>query len=565
MDEINIEYISRFAADEYVEVIIKYNGDISILTTELNAFVEILTPNFAIVTLHISQVAKLYTFPQIQYIELPKELSYVLLDNLVSICVPPIQNPNIYGLRGNGVLVALIDSGIDLTHPDFQNPDGTSRVVYLWDQTIPGKPPNGFRSGSEYNNNDINLALANPSSYNPFPAEDIIGHGTAVAGIMAGNGASSNQREIGVAPNASIIVVKLDNDTPQFFTKTTEVMRGIKYVVDKSLELQMPLVINLSYGTSEGAHDGNSLFERFIDDMSNIGKTSICVATGNEGASRHHYSTMLSTGEIDNISFSLSAIQSQLYITAWKDFADDITFELVAPNGRSTGPITALDSLTRFYTTGAQVTILYLQPNRYNVQQEIYFNFNIVDGAAAIGTWHIIATGVNIVNGQLNIWLPTIENISENTAFLTPNVNNTITIPSTARSVISVGGYNSTINTFAVFSGRGPLMYNGKPDLVAPAVNILTTKTRGGYDTFTGTSMASPFVAGCAALMMEWGIVRGNDVFLYGQRIRAFLHKGSHRLVTLNFPNNRWGYGILNLCDTMDSLVEFNQYGGDFF
>ena len=565
MDETDIEYINRFASDEYVEIIVKYNGDISILATELNAFVEILTPNFAIITLHISQVPNLYRFPQIEYIEPPKALSYVLTDNLLSICVPPIQNPNIYGLRGNGVLVALIDSGIDLMHPDFQNPDGTSRVVYLWDQTIQGNPPSGFRSGAEYNNEEINLSISNPDDYSPFPADDLIGHGTAVAGIMAGNGASSNQREVGVAPNASIIVVKLNNNTPQFFTKTTEVMRGIKYAIDKSLELQMPLVINLSYGTSEGAHNGNSLFELFIDEMSSIGKTSICVAVGNEGTSRHHYSAILSTGEIDNIAFSISEVHSQVYITAWKDFADNITFELIAPNGRSTGPITAFESLTRFYTTGAQVTILYLQPNHYNVQQEIYFNFNIIDGAAAIGTWHIVATGVNIVNGLLNMWLPTTEYISERTAFLTSNVNNTITIPSTARNVISVGGYNSIVNTFAIFSGRGSLIYNGKPDLVAPAVNILTTKSRGGYDTFTGTSMASPFVAGCAALMMEWGIVRGNDTFLYGQRIKAFLRRGAYRSVTLNYPNNRWGYGILNLCDTMDSLVEFNQYGGDLF
>ena len=160
------------------------------------------------------------------------------------------------------------------------------------------------------------------------------------------------------------------------------------------------------------------------------------------------------------------------------------------------------------------------------------------------------------MTGRFNIWLPTIAEVTRGTAFRVPSIDTTLTLPSTSKSVITVGAYNSRLNSVADFSGRGYTRNNVyiKPDLVAPGVDILTTKSGGGYDIFTGTSYATPFVTGAASLLMEWGIVSRNDPFLYGQRMKSFLRKGAIREPGIIYPNNRWGYGFLCIKDTLDLL-----------
>ena len=167
------------------EVIVKYHGDILRLETELNVEIEILNESYAIITLQINKIPLLYNYEEIEYIELPKNLTVALNRSKSSACIPFVQNERGYDLRGKGTIIGIIDSGIDYTHPDFRNEDGTSRILYIWDQTAVGKPPIGFRSGIEYNNNEINSALINTQPFNIIPQMDIIGHGTAVSGVAA--------------------------------------------------------------------------------------------------------------------------------------------------------------------------------------------------------------------------------------------------------------------------------------------------------------------------------------------------------------------------------------------
>lgn len=565
-NQINPGIITRFTNDDMVELIVKYNGNVAGLSSQMtNTQIEILNSNYAIITLPVTEIQNLYDFTEIEYIELPRRLSYVTYGALIASCITTVQNPSYYGLRGNGVLVAVIDSGIDISHPDFINDDGSSKILYLWDQTIDGNPPEGFIHGSEYTAEDLTDLLNNPQTSSIYPGNDIIGHGTAIAGIMSGRGVAPNTREDeGVAPDSSIIAVKLSLSSENYAATTTEIMRAIKYVIDKSLVLNMPISINLSYGTNDGSHNGNSLFEAYIDDMSSVGKNCICVATGNEGSTGHHYSSVIPTGGRESISFTIANTFSDFYISAWKNFVDTMTIEIVSPSGSSTGAISPLESFTRFYLDGTYLYIFYRQPNHYNVNQEIFIQFQFENRANALGLWHIIIQSSDSTDGTINLWLPSGSSISSASSFLQPYINNTLTIPSTASSVISVGGYNSILNTFSDFSGRGPLPYNGKPDLCAPAVNIVATSTGGGYSIYTGTSMASPFVAGAVALMMEWGIVNGNDPFLYGQRIKAFLRQGARREFNITYPNNDWGYGVLNLCKTMENLTAYTRNGGAF-
>lgn len=547
-----------------IEVIVKFHGDILEVGRQLGVDIELLTSNYAIASMDVAQLPAFYGFPEVEYVELPKNLTFFLQESLRISCITQVQSPSGFGLTGNGVIVGIIDSGIDFTHPDFINPDGSSRILFLWDQTVAGNPPAGFRYGTEFPNERINEALASGAPFTIVPSLDVAGHGTAVAGVAAGNGRASGGTLRGTAPDAALIIVKLGHSANENFTRSTEVMRAIKYIIEKATELNMPVSINLSYGTNNGSHDGTSLFETFIDTMADQWKTVISVATGNEGAAGHHFSSRIAQRETLNVEIAIGGDTNTLYMTLWKNFVDTFTFTLVSPSGRISPVILPTQSLTSFTLDNVTVSVFIRQPTHYNPAHEIYFRFQAADGGVIPqGLWQLSITGNQVVDGRFDIWLPTIEDVSEDISFLNPSLETTLTLPSTALNVISVGGYNATINTSADFSGRGYTRSNVyvKPDLVAPAVGIRTARTGGGYDVVTGTSFAAPFVTGSAALMMQWGIVSGNDPFLYGQRVKAFLQKGARRMTTLVYPNPIWGYGALCLNGSMDFLVEYQRGG----
>ena len=547
-----------------IEVIVKYHGDIEAVGKQVGADIEILTSNYAIATLDVSKLPEFYSFDEVEYVELPKNLTFLLHESLRNSCITTVQSENGLGLRGEGVIVGIIDSGIDYTHPDFITEEGESRILFLWDQTIQGgTPPEGFRNGAEYDNAAINEALNSNQPFAIVPSVDVAGHGTAVAGVAAGNGRASQGEQRGVAPESSIIVVKLGHAENENFTRSTEVMRAIKYIVDKAEQLNMPVSINLSYGTNNGSHDGTSLFETFINTMTQQWKTVMSVATGNEGAAGHHFSAQIKQRESLNVEIAIGGDTESLYMTLWNNFADTFTFTLISPSGRASPVILPTQSLTSFTLDNVEITVFIRQPTNYNPSHEVYFRFQALEGIIPQGIWRLVVTGNQVVDGRFDIWLPTIEDISEDTAFMNPSLDITLTLPSTALDVISVGGYNATINTSADFSGRGYTRNNVyvKPDIVAPAVGITTSRAGGGYDSFTGTSIAAPFVTGSAALMMEWGIVNGNDPYLYGQRVKAFLQKGARRKFSMVYPNPIWGYGELCLNSTMDFLEEYKRGG----
>ncbi len=545
-----------------LEVIVKYNGNIESILDSVES-VEVLNGNFAIITGTTEQIRTLYSIPTIEYIELPKTLTYELSSSRYSVCASRAQE-NPYNLTGKGTAVGIIDSGIDITHPDFRNEDGTSRIAYIWDQSAVGNIPQGFAKGAEYTNEEINAALLSELPITNSAFTDTVGHGTAVAGVACGNGRQSNGREKGIAPEATIIVVKLGNRGFGAFSRTTEVMRGLKYIIDKARELNLPLSINLSYGTNNGSHDGNSLFEQYINSAADEWKTAICVATGNEGASGHHYSAKLLQGEEVNIPISVSGAPRRIYMTLWKNFSDTIFFRVSSPTNDSNIIITPEQNYYFFNTANTSVSVFYGQPTPLTQYQEVYFLFESQSLSITEGIWNLTAIGEDIIDGRFDIWLPTVEDITNNTAFSFPDTDVTLTLPSTAERVISVGGYNANTNTSATFSGRGFTRNDVyvKPDITAPSTNILTTRSGGGYMQFTGTSIASPFVAGACCLLMEWGVVQGNDLFLYGQRIKAFLQKGAKRTQNLTYPNNIWGYGTLCISNTLALLSFYNNQGG---
>jgi subtilisin family serine protease len=552
--------------DSKFEVIIKYNGDIEKVARELNAEVEPLNGGYAIITIERSRIPELYDYTQIEHVELPKILSFEATASLITTCIRSVQTNPLWDLTGKNVIVAIIDSGIDYLHPDFRNEDGTSRILYIWDQTVIGTPPHGFKSGAEYTNEQINEAIKNENPHAIVPHFDTNGHGTAVAGIAAGNGRDGHGENIGAAPGADIISVKLGSKGYPSFAKTTELMRAIKYVISKAQNLLKPVAINISFGTNNGSHDGTSLFENYINDISSDWKTVVVIPTGNEGSAGHHYAGTINSFETKDIEFFTAPGIDHFFVTMWKDFVDILSVELIFPSGKTSGVVNLENQVKTSRENNTVAMILFGQPSHYTIDQQIFFDVTALEGAIDSGLWKIRIRSGDVVDGKFELWLPSLEAVTNQTSFATPSTLNTLTIPSTARKVISVAGYNDRLDSVLDFSGRGSA--DGgmqKPDLAAPASGILTTKSGGGYDAFTGTSFAAPFVTGAAALMMQWGIVDQNDPFLYGERIKAFLRLGANRSKTRQYPNVSWGYGTLCLENSMDYLKKYKFGGGKEF
>ncbi len=532
--------VAESGADRW-EIIVKSSQSLAYLSeTHPQIRVTSLIQNYSILELPRQMIPFIASLDEVTFIEMPKRLFFAVNQGILASCINYAVNPPL-NLTGNGVLVGIVDSGIDTTHPDFRNPDGTTRILSLWDQTAVGTPPFGYQIGTEYSSEQINEAL----SENREISRDISGHGTAVAGIAAGNGRASNGRYKGVAPEASLIIVKMRQPSQNAFPRTSELMMGINYCVTKAVEQNLPLALNLSFGNNYGAHTGTSLLETFLDQAAVLGRTSIIAGSGNEGASPIHTSGFLTENTIQTIEFSIGARETSLDLQLWKNYADEFSVEIIAPSGTVIGPFPPVEGPKRYQLSGASLLVYYGKPLPYQFRQEIFLDFLPSASYLPSGIWRIRLTPQNIKNGSFDMWLPSASILSTNTRFLTPTPQNTLTIPSTASGAITVGAYNAATRQFADFSGRG---LTTKPDLVAPGVNIVAPAFPSGYQNFTGTSFAAPFVTGSAALLMQWGIVQRNDPYLYGEKLKAVLARSARQLFGYVLtPNPQTGYGALCL------------------
>lgn len=535
------------------EVIVKYAGNLDMVRERGIDVVELLN-GYAVLTLNEGELEWLSQVPEIEYIEKPKRLFFAIEQARAASCIDQVQYGRL-NLSGKNCIVSIIDSGIDYAHPDFRNLDGTTRILSLWDQTVPGNPPQGYSIGTEYTNQEINEALAAGSdALHIVRSRDLSGHGTAVAGIAAGNGRASDGRYQGAAPGSELIVVKLGNPREESFPRTTELMQALDYSIRKSLEWKRPIAINLSFGNTYGSHDGVSLLETYIDGIANVGRNCICIGTGNEGTSGGHTSGVLQEERETIVELAVAPYETSFSVQIWKSYVDQVDISVESPDGMRVGPIQKILGVQRFSMEDTEILLYYGEPAPYSTNQEIYMDFLPKDSYVTSGIWHIILTPRNIVSGVYNMWLPSEGALNLGTRFLLPTPELSLTIPSTARRAIAVGAYNSYLNSYAEFSGRGYVYgnVNIKPNLVAPGVNITCPSPGGGYTVRTGTSMATPFVTGSTALMMEWGIIRNNDPFLYAEKVKAYLERGARPLPGITeYPNELVGWGALCLRNSL--------------
>lgn len=536
------------------DVIILYSGTLE-RVSETAESVTPLLKNFAIVRIREENIEKLASLEEVIYIEKPKRLFFEVADGRRVSCIDAVQTPR-FRLTGKGVLIGVIDSGIEYANADFRQEDGATRIRFLWDQTVEGTPPEGYRIGSEFSAEQINEALQQPNRtmrLQKVPSVDSSGHGTAVAGVAAGNGRNSGGRYRGTAPDAELIIVKLGNPGGAGFPRTAELMQAVDYIVQKAEMLQMPVSVNISFGNTYGAHNGTSLPERFLDAAAQIGRTLISVGTGNEGAEAGHTSGFVREGEETSVPLGVQERQGAFSLQIWTDYTDVIGVTIKTPSGERVGPIREVMGTQRFLTGKTEILLYYGEPSPYSGLNEIFLEFLPVDDYVNSGEWNIILVPEQIVTGRFEMWLPASYTLNEGTAFFYPTEELTLTIPSTASRVLTVAAYDADTMSYADFSGRGRKNQNNqKPDLAAPGVNVVSVQGEEGYASFTGTSFAAPFASGGAALLMEWGITEKNDLFLYGEKAKAFLRRGARELPGYDsWPNNQLGYGALCIRDSI--------------
>lgn len=544
------------------ELIVKYSGTLEAVRQTARSVTELLN-GYAVIVIEEERIGQLAQLPEVEFIEKPKKLYFQTDVGRQVSCIDIVQDMPL-SLRGKGTLIGIVDSGIDYENAEFRNEDGTTRIVSLWDQSVNGRLPAGYLAGTEYTREQIDAALATEDKEvrrQMVKTSDVSGHGTAVAGIAAGNGRGSEGRRFrGAAPEAELIIVKMGAPREGGFPRTTELMRGVDYIVRKAVELRRPVAINISFGNTYGSHDGTSLVERFLNDIADMWKNVICIGSGNEGASAGHVSGKVRRQISETVELAVQQREPALSIQIWKSYVDEMGVSVISPSGRQAGPFYEFLGAQRYILGDTELLIYYGEPKPYSVKQEIYLS--LLPGKQYIesGVWKIVLTPGRIVDGEYQMWLPTQTSLNMGTAFLQPNSMSTLTIPSTASLAVTVAAYDARTFSYADFSGRGPAgMYEGenvlKPDIAAPGVRVTAPVPGGGYQSFSGTSFAAPFVTGSAALLMEWGIVRGNDPYLYGEKVKAYLRKGAKQLAGYErWPNALLGYGALCVRDSLPGL-----------
>lgn len=544
--DLDVGYSELF--DEW-ELIVRYTGSLDVIRQELSISVEELLGGYAILRIPQYLIGRLSEYPQIDYIEKPKNLLIEEMEGIRQSCINRVRLPD-FDLTGRGTLVACLDSGVDIYHEAFRKADGTTKIAVLWDQTIPGNPPEGFTVGSIYTNEDINEALQKENDPNGrqqvVPQFDSSGHGTAVLGILTE-----------VAPEAECIVVKMGSATRTGFPRTTQLMLAIDFSVRFAISTGKPLAINISYGNNYGAHNGNSILEQYMDNISNLYRNTIAAGTGNDGLSGRHFSGKLEGNQSQNVEIYAADYLQAFNLQIWKTYQDNFDILVESPTGQRIGPFSVYSGVQNYRLAGEDVVVYYSEPTPYNPRQEIYISWIPNQTYITSGIWKIILTPRSVIDGSYQMWLPVAGSTSSEVSFLRPVQAGTLVVPSTARYVISVAAYDSRNDTFAPFSGRGignglSVLQVQKPDLAAPGVDINTAFVGGGYADRSGTSFATPFVTGAAALLMQWGIVNENDPYMFGEKVRASLIKGARRLpFQERLPTAEAGWGALCVADSI--------------
>lgn len=565
-----------YISEEYVTVFIKYTGDFNSLINEIEYICAFNVSEGAYIA---SVRATNYTdfinrFNNIFNIDISFPYTLSAIEPVEAANITQFHGETFLNLTGKGTIAAIIDTGIDYLNPQFQNPDGTTRIIGIWDQTIESNnndDPVAF-FGTVYSRDEINRAIqvsnqgGNP--YDIVPSRDELGHGTNIAGLVGARGLNN---VIGSAPECEFLIVKLKefktsnlklagiNDrrsTPIF--EGIDIYIAMRFVINYNPSPSTkPMSILISAGTNWGGHEGITSIEEDINFFSTRKGLIFVTNTGNQGASlTHGYGRFLKSNTIQNLEIIVGSNENNLVLMLWVQRPDVISIELISPSGEIAKPIQSGLVSSKFEQVNlilenSIINIAFLSPEFASGNESIYISIK----NPKAGLWQLRLKGDYIVNGVYNLWLPQRPLIQLTTRVINPNPYTTLQAPANARKSITTSFYNQNNNTIAVESGRGFTADNRvKPNLTTGGVMALTTGLNNETILLSGGSVAGAVLCGATLLLLEWGIILGNDPNIYGPTAISYFTRGTSKRSGDIYPNPQWGYGILNLQGSFENL-----------
>lgn len=506
--------------------------------------------------------------PRYSYNIYPSCFGLMDINSLEDSGVSRIQSGGYLNLTGEGVLIGIVDTGIDYLHDAFKNRDGTTKIISIWDQTIhnTGGSPEGFFYGTEYTQEQIDLALNSTNPLAIVPSVDEIGHGTAIAGIAAGT-RNVAQGFSGVAGEAKIIVVKLKQAKEflrRFFFippeadcyQENDIMQGIKYLLNVARKLSRPISICIGLGTSQGAHNAQSPLSRYLTTISTQRGVGISIAGGNEGNRGHHYSATVDTAiGYDTVELNIGPNNPGFSMELWGQSPNIFSIDLFSPTGQYIPRIPARLKETRelnFIFENTRVFVDYELVESQTGGELILIRFqNPMEGI-----WRFRVYSTINIEPNFNIWLPIHNFLAEGTRFVRPDPYYTLTTPGNTVIPIVTAAFDYRNNGLYIYSSRGYTLDNViNPTFAAPGVNMIVPAINNNYTTQSGTSISAGFTAGVVAMLLEWGVVRGNQTQMDTLLIKNFLIRGARRDPSVVYPNRDWGYGILDVFNAFSTLI----------
>lgn len=558
------EVRSPYISEDYADLIVFYLNNPVLLSQYIDAVINYMNETFAIVHVPVSQITNkaINTFG---YTAIPKLYGLTSEESLKTSGLTRLRSISSFNLRGSGVLIGIIDTGIDYTNPVFIKQDGTTKIVSIWDQTLTtGIAPVVAEFGSEYNSEQINQALASENPYEIVPSLDEIGHGTMLAGVAAGNEVTA-ENFAGVAPESDLIIVKLrqaKNYLRDFFIVPKEVpcyqenhiMWGVQYCYQVARNLNRPIVILTGTGTSQGGHKGYEPLPTLMSIIGDFPNTVTVLPVGNEGNRRRHfYSGIISSG-YSTVELNVGDNEEGFSMELWGDAPGIYTLEILSPSGEFIPKLPASIRINReisFIFDSTIINIDYQIAQTETGEQLILMRFRNISS----GIWRFNVYGSSNLPGGFHIWLPMGNMITYDTFFTQADNNITLLIPSTAQAPIAITAYDIVNNSLYTYAGRGYTRDNViKPELAAPGVNYIAPNNHKEYLSYTGTSIAAAHTAGIVALILEWAVVRGNKPGVDTIEVKNYLIRGSIKSPGQPNPNREWGYGIINIYNVFDVL-----------
>ena len=533
--------------------------------------IDFVNSTLAVVYVPLSTVTP-STYTSYTYSAVPKLYSLLDVTSMDAAGITPAGELPVLNNQGAGVIVGFVDTGINYTDSLFRNVDGSTRIIGIWDQTNnsdnsnnieneTAKPFSAFSAlyGTQYTAEEINLALNSDNPASIVPTRDENGHGTFLASIAAGN-RDERAGFSGAAPQASIAMVKLKpakqylrdfyliQDGAEAYQEN-DIMMGVSYLYFLARKYSMPLVVCIPLGTNMGSHMGMSRLGQYLNQVSLSNGSAVITAAGNETGARHHFRAVMdaSTDEV-TAELRVGEREAGFSMELWAENMGAYTVGFISPTGEVAREISVPlrgENTVSFLLEQTQITVYTQIADVSSGSQFIFMRFE----NPMSGIWRILIRNSLDIRETFHIWLPVRGFISDETYFLRPDPDTTITDPGNARYPITVTAYDHTKNSIYIHASRGySLSGRIKPDLAAPGVNILGASVSGRRLTrMSGTSVSAAHLAGAAAILLNWGVLNANYPYLNTPVLKSIFVRGAQRNPALTYPNREFGYGTLNL------------------